>query len=178
MSPAASSAGRNSSWLAWLFGFLVFIAVLFAGYTWVMLTWSYSQGERAGYVQKFSHKGWICKTWEGELAMVTMPGTVAEKFAFSVRDAAVAGVRQADGSWLVAPPPSLADARDQDLRDTAVTWLARAGCTIPEIGAITGHSSETIHAILKHYLVQHPELAENAMQKLVTWYDKPAQQAR
>lgn len=90
MSPAASSAGRNSSWLAWLFGFLVFIAVLFAGYTWVMLTWSYSQGERAGYVQKFSHKGWICKTWEGELAMVTMPGTVAEKFAFSVRDAAVA----------------------------------------------------------------------------------------
>jgi len=79
MSPAASSPDHSSNWLAWLFGFLVFIALLFAAYTWVMLTWSYSQGERAGYVQKFSHKGWICKTWEGELAMVTMPGTVAAK---------------------------------------------------------------------------------------------------
>ena len=54
------------------------------------LTWSYSEGERAGYVQKFSKKGWICKTWEGELAMVTMPGTLTEKFLFSVTDAAVA----------------------------------------------------------------------------------------
>ena len=91
MSPATSSVtGRKSSWLAWLFGFLVFVALLFAGYTWIVLTWSYSQGERAGYVQKFSHKVWIFKTWEGELAMVTMPGTVTEKFAFSVRDAPVA----------------------------------------------------------------------------------------
>jgi len=91
MNAATSSvAARKSSWLAWLLGFLLIIALLFAGYVWVVLTWSYSQGERAGYVQKFSHKGWICKTWEGELAMVTMPGTVTDKFAFSVRDAAVA----------------------------------------------------------------------------------------
>jgi len=41
-------------------------------------------------VQKFSNKGWFCKTWEGELAMVTMPGTLTEKFEFSVRDAQVA----------------------------------------------------------------------------------------
>jgi hypothetical protein len=41
-------------------------------------------------VQKLSKKGWLCKTWEGELALVTMPGTVAEKFYFSVRDDAVA----------------------------------------------------------------------------------------
>jgi hypothetical protein len=67
-------------------------AILFilAGWTALTLTWSYSEGERAGYVQKFSKKGWICKTWEGEMAMVTMPGTVAEKFYFTVRDDAVA----------------------------------------------------------------------------------------
>jgi hypothetical protein len=60
------------------------------GFTWLTLHWSYSQGERAGYVQKLSHRGWICKTWEGEMAMVTMPGTVAEKFYFTVPDDAVA----------------------------------------------------------------------------------------
>lgn len=54
------------------------------------LNWSFSEGERAGYVQKLSERGWICKTWEGEMAMVTMPGTVAEKFYFTVPDDAVA----------------------------------------------------------------------------------------
>jgi hypothetical protein len=62
----------------------------FALYTWVALTWSFSKGERAGYVTKFSSKGWICKTWEGELTMALMPGTVPEKFLFSVRDDALA----------------------------------------------------------------------------------------
>lgn len=62
----------------------------FVGYTWFALHWSYSSGERAGYVQKFSHKGWLCKTWEGELAMTAMPGTVPEKFFFSVRDDSIA----------------------------------------------------------------------------------------
>lgn len=66
------------------------LVLLLAGYTWTVLNWSYSSGERAGYVQKFSRKGWLCKTWEGELAMVAMPGTLAEKFEFSVRDEAVA----------------------------------------------------------------------------------------
>ena len=41
-----------------------------SAYTWAMLTWSYGSGERAGYVQKFSTRGFICKTWVGELAMV------------------------------------------------------------------------------------------------------------
>lgn len=50
------------------------------------LNWSYSSGERAGYVQMLSQKGWLCKTWEGELAMVTMPGTAPEKFLFTVWD--------------------------------------------------------------------------------------------
>ena len=64
--------------------------VLFALYTWTALSWSYSAGERAGYVQKFSKKGWVCKTWEGELALVSIPGTMSEKFYFTVRDDAVA----------------------------------------------------------------------------------------
>ena len=69
---------------------LIVPILLFALYTWSTLTWSYSSGERAGYVQKFSKKGWICKTWEGELAIVSIPGTMSEKFYFSVRDDAVA----------------------------------------------------------------------------------------
>ncbi len=74
----------------WFFVLLVGFVLLFAGYTWVVLSWSYSVGERAGYVQKLSKKGWFCKTWEGELALVTMPGTVGEKFFFSVRNEAIA----------------------------------------------------------------------------------------
>jgi len=52
--------------------------------------WNYSTGERAGWVQKLSKKGWVCKTWEGELAMVSLPGVVPEKFYFTVKDDAVA----------------------------------------------------------------------------------------
>lgn len=73
----------------WFAAFMIVSILLFAAYTWIALHWSYSSGERAGYVQKFSHKGWVCKTWEGELAMVSMPGTMSEKFAFSVIDDAV-----------------------------------------------------------------------------------------
>ncbi len=69
---------------------VVLIILGLAGFTWVTLHWAYSDGERAGYVQKLSRKGWLCKTWEGEMAMVTMPGTVAEKFAFTVPNDAVA----------------------------------------------------------------------------------------
>ena len=67
----------------------VAIGVVFA-FTAFTLHWSYSDGERAGYVQKLSRKGWICKTWEGEMALVSMPGTVSDRFAFTVRDDAVA----------------------------------------------------------------------------------------
>ena len=67
------------------------VLVLLAGMTWITLHWTYSDGERAGYVQKLSRKGWLCKTWEGEMAMVTMPGTVSDKFYFTVPDDAVAG---------------------------------------------------------------------------------------
>ena len=69
----------------------VFVILLPMAYTWVALTYSYSAGERAGYVQKFSRKGWVCKTWEGDLALVNLPGQPAEIFPFSVRDDMVAG---------------------------------------------------------------------------------------
>lgn len=65
-------------------------AVLVPLYFLAALNWNYSTGERAGWVQKFSHKGWLCKTWEGELALVSMPGATQEKFLFTVRDEAVA----------------------------------------------------------------------------------------
>ena len=69
---------------------VVLLILGIAGFTWLTLHWSYATGERAGYVQRLSQKGWVCKTWEGEMAMVTMPGTVAEKFYFTVPDAQVA----------------------------------------------------------------------------------------
>jgi hypothetical protein len=64
--------------------------VLLALYLVVATRWSYSSGERAGYVQKFSRKGWVCKTWEGEIAMANLPGAMPELFSFTVRDEAVA----------------------------------------------------------------------------------------
>ena len=69
---------------------LVVVAALAAAYFWAALSWDYSSGERAGWVQKFSKKGWICKTWEGELALVSLHGSSVEKFLFTVRDDAVA----------------------------------------------------------------------------------------
>src|SRR5215472_4146427 len=66
--------------------FLLALAVvaIAIGYVLVVMYWSYSTGERAGWVQKFSSKGWLCKTWEGEMAMVSMPGSTSEKFYFTV----------------------------------------------------------------------------------------------
>jgi hypothetical protein len=81
---------RRRRWPLLLLALLVLAIGGFALYTWVTLTYSYSSGERAGYVQKFSNKGWLCKTWEGELAMVNLPGAMPEIFRFTVRDNAVA----------------------------------------------------------------------------------------
>src|SRR3954468_23590361 len=70
---------------------LIVAVLLFAAYVWVALHYNYSDGERAGYVQKFSRKGWLCKTWEGELAMMSPPGSLQQQtFAFTVRAPAVA----------------------------------------------------------------------------------------
>jgi hypothetical protein len=72
-----------------LFLFLVMVLGLFALYTWITLTYTYSEGSRAGFLQKFSKRGWVCKTWEGEIVTGSMLGN-QEKFMFSVRDADLA----------------------------------------------------------------------------------------
>jgi hypothetical protein len=77
---------RATRWLIALF----VIVLLAVAYVAVVLNWSYSSGERAGWVQKLSNKGWLCKTWEGELALVSMPGAMPEKFLFTVHDDEVA----------------------------------------------------------------------------------------
>jgi len=63
---------------------------LLIAYLAVVINFSYSDGERAGYLQKLSRKGWICKTYEGELAMTTVPGVAPTLWTFTVRDEAVA----------------------------------------------------------------------------------------
>ncbi len=87
-----SASGQSIGWRLrrWLLVGVSFLVVLMVAYTWAVLSWSFSVGERAGWVQKLSRKGWVCKTWEGEMAMVTVPGTVPDKFAFTVREDSIA----------------------------------------------------------------------------------------
>ena len=82
---------RRRRW-PWLLagGAVVVPALLLAIWTAITLSYTYSKGERAGFIQKLSQKGWICKTWEGELAMVNMPGAAQERFPFTVRSDSVA----------------------------------------------------------------------------------------
>ena len=77
-------------WITRLVAALFVLALLVTAWFWAALSWSYSTGERAGWVQKFSNKGWVCKTWEGELALVSLPGSTVEKFMFTVHDDALA----------------------------------------------------------------------------------------
>ena len=72
--------------IAVLIALLALVALYFAA----ALNWNYSSGERAGWVQKLSKKGWVCKTWEGEVAMVSLPGTAPEKFYFTIFDDEIA----------------------------------------------------------------------------------------
>lgn len=88
---APPSRRRRWKWPVILLLFLVAVpALLFAAWSWIALHYTYSEGDRAGYVQKFSDKGWICKTWEGELSMVNIPNAAQEKWVFSVRDDSIA----------------------------------------------------------------------------------------
>jgi hypothetical protein len=89
--PAPAKKKRNKVLLALLVLLLV-PAVIIALWIWVALGYTYASGERAGYVQKISKKGWICKTWEGELAMANLPGTMPQIFTFTVRNDSVAHV--------------------------------------------------------------------------------------
>lgn len=85
----AKSAGKM--WLRRiLIGGGLFVVLGSALYVFATLNFSYSKGERVGFVQKLSKRGWVCKTNEGELAMVNMPGQPAVMFDFTVRDDAVA----------------------------------------------------------------------------------------
>lgn len=77
---------RVAKWLAALLAVVLIVVLYFVA----VLNWNYASGERAGWVQKLSNKGWLCKTWEGELALVSLPGSTPEKFLFTVHDEAVA----------------------------------------------------------------------------------------
>ena len=78
-------------WLLIAVALLILVPALgFGAWVWATLNYSYSTGERTGYVQKISNKGWVCKSWEGELTMTTQPGVPAQLFQFSVRDPEVA----------------------------------------------------------------------------------------
>ena len=81
---------RQQRWRLIALAVIVIPALLFSIYVGMALSWSYSEGDRAGILQKFSNKGWVCKTWEGELAMTTVPGVAPTLWTFTVRDDAVA----------------------------------------------------------------------------------------
>lgn len=87
---ATQRPARRRRWKLILTLVIIVPVLLLAAYVWGALHFTYSHGERAGYVQKFSKKGWVCKTWEGELAMANLPGTMPDIFRFTVRDDSVA----------------------------------------------------------------------------------------
>lgn len=89
----AKPSWRRRHWrLLTLVLIIVVPVLLFAGWALTTLNYTYSRGERAGYAQKLSRRGWLCKTWEGELAMVNLPGAMPEIFKFSVRNDSIAKV--------------------------------------------------------------------------------------
>jgi hypothetical protein len=89
--PVRAHKTRNKLLIALLI--LVLVPVVIAAlWVWTALGYTYATGERAGYVQKISKKGWLCKTWEGELAMANLPGTMPQIFSFTVRNDSVAHV--------------------------------------------------------------------------------------
>jgi len=65
---------------------------VFVLWAWITLSFTYSSGERAGYLQKVSKRGWVCKTWEGEIQLTAMPGAAPEIFSFTVRSDSLAQV--------------------------------------------------------------------------------------
>ena len=94
--PAAAPAAPPPSFFRRNRVKIVLLGILASGiggvWLWIFATlkFSFSTGDRVGYVQKLSRRGWVCRTWEGELAMTPVPGAVPTIFAFTVPDAAVA----------------------------------------------------------------------------------------
>lgn len=95
-SPTAPTGGPKRGffrrhWLGTIVGVLVVVpALVFTIWAGVALSYSYSKGTRTGFVQKLSRKGWVCKTWEGEMAMTAQPGVAPTLFNFTVRSDSVA----------------------------------------------------------------------------------------
>ncbi len=87
--PAPVKKKRNKMLIVLLILILIPVVIV-ALWVWVSLGYTYSTGERAGYVQKISKKGWLCKTWEGEIAMANLPGTMPQIFSFTVRNDSIA----------------------------------------------------------------------------------------
>ena len=92
--PVAASPGKKvrNKLVAILLTLLIVPIVVVALWIWVTVGYTYARGERAGYIQKISKKGWLCKTWEGELAMANLPGTMPQIFSFTVRNDSIAHV--------------------------------------------------------------------------------------
>ena len=92
-SPASPVTHRLRNWTIGIVTAIIVLPILgFTVWAGITLNYSYSTGERAGFVQKFSQKGWICKTWEGELSMVNLPGAAQERWQFTVRDDSIAAL--------------------------------------------------------------------------------------
>lgn len=89
--PPAARRRKHWKWIVLATVILVPVLIISAWIT-IALSYSYSAGERAGYVQKLSKKGWVCKTWEGELAITNFPGVAPQIFAFSVRNDSIAAL--------------------------------------------------------------------------------------
>jgi hypothetical protein len=89
VSPTTPKKKRNKLVII-LLSLILVPAVIIALWIWVTLGYVYSTGERAGYLQKISKKGWLCKTWEGEIAMTPLPGATPQYFEFTVRNDSLA----------------------------------------------------------------------------------------
>src|SRR5262245_5067465 len=88
--PEAAPPKKRRKWKLYLWLVLAAPGLLFVLYTLAAYNFDYSTGDRSGILRKFSQKGWLCKTWEGELAMTTVPGVMPEPWAFTVRDGSTA----------------------------------------------------------------------------------------
>ena len=84
---------KRRHWRKLLIATIVLIPVVgITLWTAIALGYSYSSGERVGYLNKCSRKGWLCKTYEGEISMVNLPGQLAGTFQFTVRDDSIAAL--------------------------------------------------------------------------------------
>ncbi|HZK77896.1 MAG TPA: hypothetical protein VFC35_03235 [Gemmatimonadaceae bacterium] len=94
--PVAPSWRRRHWRMLTLLMLVIVPVAVFSLWAWSTLSYAYSTGERAGYAQKLSQKGWLCKTWEGELAMANLPGAMPEIFKFSVRNDSIAHILESN----------------------------------------------------------------------------------